>query len=277
MQIDDAKIRREQKFWDSQAHSMAEAASSEESLRVEATDRYDRNMPWLPYLGIPKLVSELINWVSPIPGKRILDMGTGTGFLAALLAALGAEVHAIDVSPESLEIAHKRAVVSGQEHKITFYEMPCESLNFPDEYFDAVLGSFVLHHSDLGPTLNELARVMKPGARGGFIETWGGNPLLMLARRLISGRFGIDKSSSDDECPLDGKAEAMIRSVFPESNSIIFPELLFLRMLTVIPLLKRKPVYWLLEHLDHLLSRISALRRYSYFAVVSFQKSGTSS
>lgn len=274
MQIDDAKIRREQKFWDSQANALTNATSSTESLRVEASDRYDRNMPWLPYLGIPKLVSELIDWVSPLPGKRVLDMGTGTGFLAALLAALGAEVHAIDVSPESLEIAHKRAVLSGQEHKIKFYEMPCESLNFPDEYFDAVLGSFVLHHSDLGPTLNELTRVMKPGARGGFIETWGGNPLLMLARRLISGRFGIEKSSSDDERPLDAKAEAMVRSVFHESTHIIFTELLFLRMLTVIPLLKCKPVYWLLENLDHLLSKIGPLRSYSYFAVVSFQKSG---
>jgi ubiquinone/menaquinone biosynthesis C-methylase UbiE len=229
-------------------------------------------MPWLPYLGMPQLVSELIDLAAPIPGKQILDMGTGTGFLAVLLASLGAEVHAIDVSPESLEVARRRAVISGQADKIKFYEMPCESLNFPDEYFDAVLGSFVLHHSDLSPTLKELARVMKPGAGGAFIETWGGNPLLMLARRLIPGRFGIEKSSSDDEAPLSGQAESLIKSAFPESSRIIFPELLFLRMLAVIPFLKRKPVYWLLENLDRLLFKIKALRTYSYFAVVSFQK-----
>ncbi len=68
---------------------------------------------------------------------RILDVGTGTGFLALILAELGHEVVGLDISEGMLRVARKKAMERGL--KIHFKLGDAENLPFKDESFDAVV------------------------------------------------------------------------------------------------------------------------------------------
>src|SRR5437762_12468076 len=48
-----------------------------------------------------------------LAGKKVLDVGCGDGINAVLLAKLGAEVTGIDISPKAIELAERRAEISG--------------------------------------------------------------------------------------------------------------------------------------------------------------------
>lgn len=49
------------------------------------------------YMMEPKLEARLLQALAPKPGERILEIGTGSGFMAALLAAAGAEVTSVEI------------------------------------------------------------------------------------------------------------------------------------------------------------------------------------
>jgi ubiquinone/menaquinone biosynthesis C-methylase UbiE len=73
---------------------------------------------------------------------KILDVGTGTGFIALLLAELGHEVVGIDISEGMLEVARKKASKAGL--KVEFKLGDAENLPFEDESFDAVISRHLL-------------------------------------------------------------------------------------------------------------------------------------
>lgn len=267
----EARVARESEFWDEQARRSGSHAGQAD-LRVVATDRHDHAMPWLPYLGVPALVERLLAELQPLAGRRVLDLGCGTGFLSALLALNGAEVYAVDVSEGALRVAAERARLSGVGDRVHLRCIPGERLDeFGDGFFDAAAGSFVLHHADLDAALPELRRVLKPGAPAAFIETWGRNRPLMLARALVPGRAGVEKSSSDDEAPLGRAQERCIEAHFPGAR-FVFPELLCARMLGVLPFLKGQRAHRSLAALDRWLGAIAALRQYTYFALVALRR-----
>ena len=66
----------------------------------------------------------------------ILDVGTGTGFFAILLAEKGHRVEGIDLTPAMLEEA--RWLAKQRNLDITFREMDAQNLAYPDDTFDAV-------------------------------------------------------------------------------------------------------------------------------------------
>lgn len=115
-------------------------------------------------------------------GKRVLDLGSGTGETTAWLALQGARVEAVDISPRMIEVA--RAVCARHQvaDRVGFHVAPGEQLPFPDGHFDLVFGHDVLHHLDLERGRDELRRVLMPGGRGVFVEPLGHNPLINLFR-----------------------------------------------------------------------------------------------
>src|SRR3984885_6369140 len=97
-----------------------------------------------------------------VTGRRILDAGCGSGPLFAALRDRGAVVTGFDKSAGMLELARRRL---GDDADLRVAELG-SPLPFPDDAFDDVTASLVLHYlEDWGPALAELRRVLKPGGR----------------------------------------------------------------------------------------------------------------
>jgi len=93
---------------------------------------------------------------------QVLDVGTGPGFFAILLAEAGYEVTAVDLTPSML--AEARINAGSTADRIRFIEMNAESLDFPKASFDAVISrnlSWNLPHPE--KAYGEWLRVLRPG------------------------------------------------------------------------------------------------------------------
>jgi ubiquinone/menaquinone biosynthesis C-methylase UbiE len=97
-----------------------------------------------------------------VAGRRILDAGCGSGPLFAELRDRGAIVSGIDASAGMLEQARRRL---GADADLRIADL-ADPVPFPDQEFDDVIASLVLHYlRDWKPTLAELRRVLKTGGR----------------------------------------------------------------------------------------------------------------
>ena len=100
----------------------------------------------------------LANMVGHVQDRRILDVGTGTGRVALLLAHAAAQVTAIDASEEMLAIARRRAADGLVQ--VRFQRGDAHHLEFPDRDFDAVVAFRLLMHTpDWKRCLAEMCRV----------------------------------------------------------------------------------------------------------------------
>lgn len=95
-----------------------------------------------------------------LAGRRVLDVGCGTGVLAEALAKRGARVWGVDASPEMLARARAHA-----GKRVGFKLGHAEALPFKDAWFERAVLRLVVHLVDLAPALAELARVLRPGGR----------------------------------------------------------------------------------------------------------------
>ena len=121
---------------------------------------------------------------APLAGQNVLDYGCGPADFGLWLATEGACVTVLDLSPAAIELALKRARASGVSVRgIAAHAARLDMLR--DGEFDLVFACAALHHTMKYPgAVEELARIMKPGARLVLCETWGGNPLLNAVRRF---------------------------------------------------------------------------------------------
>jgi ubiquinone/menaquinone biosynthesis C-methylase UbiE len=89
-----------------------------------------------------KPAAELLSLLDPVPGSRFLDIGTGTGVVAALAVDLvgpGGLVVGLDPAVEMLRGLRKRSSAEA-----VVGELP--NLPHRDESFDAIAAAFVLTH-----------------------------------------------------------------------------------------------------------------------------------
>ena len=92
----------------------------------------------------------------------ILDVGTGTGFFAVLLAQQGHRVEGIDLTPAMLEEA--RTLAKQRNLDITFREMDAQNLAYPDDTFDVVISrNLTWTLPDPERAYASWFRVLKPG------------------------------------------------------------------------------------------------------------------
>jgi len=148
---------------------------------------------------------EIWNWESPAgklrwarrvkmigghlkPGMTILELGCGTGSFTGELARSGADVIAIDVSPELLEIARANWSAPNVRYEI----QNAYVLTYSDATFDSIVGSSVLHHLEIEEALREIYRVLKPGGTIYFTEPNMMNPQIAIQKNVpwIKRRLG---------------------------------------------------------------------------------------
>ncbi|WP_067126966.1 class I SAM-dependent methyltransferase [Microtetraspora malaysiensis] len=104
----------------------------------------------------------MLELAGDVTGRRILDAGCGSGPLFSVLRDRGAIVTGVDASAGMLEMARRRL---GTDADLRVADL-ASPLPFPDDAFDDVIASLVLHYlEDWGPTLAELRRVLRPGGR----------------------------------------------------------------------------------------------------------------
>lgn len=88
--------------------------------------------------------------------KKVLDAGAGTGRISIKLHKAGAQVTALDISPDMLQILERK------ESKIETVMGDMEEMPFEDESFDMVFCSLALFHiKNIVPFLDECYRVLK--------------------------------------------------------------------------------------------------------------------
>lgn len=95
-----------------------------------------------------------------LAGRRVLEVGCGTGRLAAALADRGARVWGVDPSAEMLARARENA-----GRRARFKEARAEALPFKDGWFERAVLRLAVHLVDRSRALPELARVLRPGGR----------------------------------------------------------------------------------------------------------------
>ncbi len=120
-------------------------------------------------------------------GQSVLDVGCGTGNLtmaAKLRAGADGEVHGIDGAPEMIRAAERKA--ADERLDISYQVGLIEDIPFPDDQFDVVLSSLMLHHlpKDLKRQgVAEISRVLKPGGRFLAVDL---DPPLMANLRTVA-------------------------------------------------------------------------------------------
>ncbi|MFD0710940.1 class I SAM-dependent methyltransferase [Paenibacillus sp. GCM10027626] len=111
---------RQQKYWDNGAELYDEVIAKEmNGFKKQA---------WM------KLIERQIG---PTPNQAVLDVGTGPGFFAILLAGMGHTVTAVDSSPEMLKNAHKNAQAA--QASIKFINSDLHDLPFAEGSFDVII------------------------------------------------------------------------------------------------------------------------------------------
>lgn len=139
--------------------------------------------------------------IGDVCGKRILDVGCGSGWLSVYLAQKGAGfVHGFDVSPKMVEVARKRAKANGVSDKVEFSYDSAENVKFEKETFDYVVGISVLHHVDMEAFQSKIRGILKASGRAVFIEPLGENKIIEFVRNKINS--GLLCSRTHDEEPL---------------------------------------------------------------------------
>ncbi len=117
-------------------------------------DRYDQVVPFFA-----EFAAQLLDVVAPVPGTRLLDVGSGRGAIASAAAARGCVVTAVDAAPRMVSL------LSDAHPEMDVRLMDAHRLDLPDSSYDLATGGFVIHLvDDRARVLDELRRVLRPGA-----------------------------------------------------------------------------------------------------------------
>ena len=97
-------------------------------------------------------------------GKRVLDVGSGNGYVLSRYAAAGATTFGIDMTETAIGLCRRR--FSLMHLRGQFIVGNAERLPFESGSFDCVCSMGVLHHTpETGSAVREIFRVLRPGGR----------------------------------------------------------------------------------------------------------------
>jgi ubiquinone/menaquinone biosynthesis C-methylase UbiE len=104
----------------------------------------------------------VLNALSPLEDRKILEVACGTGRFTVMLADQGADIVGMDISEAMLEQGRRKAHAAGLEDTIQFMQGDAGRLPFPDNHFDAVFAMRFFHLApDPEGFIKEMRRVAK--------------------------------------------------------------------------------------------------------------------
>lgn len=141
-------------------------------------DEYDQILPFFSQWG-----AGIVGALDPPPGCRLLDLGAGRGAVTARALARGCRVTAIDASPSM--VRHLTSEYPDADAQV----MDAQALDLPDDAFDLVVSTFVIHLlDDPAAGIAEAHRVLVPGGR--FALTgYGGRGSHPVEQPSLGSRF----------------------------------------------------------------------------------------
>jgi SAM-dependent methyltransferase len=154
--------------------AMMEMAKGKEALELEQPLDGIIAIHTPPYLAYIKALNNHIR-----SGQQILELGAGTGKITASLVPLGAELTAIDISPESLSILKIRS-----RGKIKTVLGDIDELPFEDNSFDMVIASGSLSYGTPSKVDGEIFRILKDGGSIIILDSLNHNPIYKLNRYM---------------------------------------------------------------------------------------------
>ena len=173
-------------------------------------------------MGQP-VTDALVEYAQPAPGMQVLDLASGTGEPAISLASrVGEQGHvtATDISVGLLEIAAKRGKKRGLKN-FTTQVADAHKLPFTDNSFDLATSRFgVMFFDDPIGALQELRRVMRPGARACFLA-WGQveQPYWQSTMGVVHKHVGGPLLRPDGPDPFKFPSRAACRKFFGARDS----------------------------------------------------------
>jgi ubiquinone/menaquinone biosynthesis methyltransferase len=124
-------------------------------------DRYDLITGLLSYGQDRRWKARLAALSGGAPGVRALDLACGTGDIAFALAARGARVTGLDITPRMLQLARRKPAAT---RAVTFVAGDMTALPFPAASFDVVTTGYGIRNVPrIEPALDEIRRVLRPG------------------------------------------------------------------------------------------------------------------
>jgi SAM-dependent methyltransferase len=164
---------------------------------------------------IEAVADVLAERVGAAPGLSLLDVATGSGNVALAAAAVGAVVTGLDITPELLEVARRRAAEAGAQ--IEFLEGDAEQLPFADGSFDLVTSCFgVMFAPRQQVAANELLRVARPG---GSIAVSAWTPEGLVGQQFRVSAPYMPAPPPELKPPVSWGVEDHVRSLFADSGA----------------------------------------------------------
>lgn len=143
------------------------------------------------------MAASLISWIEPLGHEHVLDVGTGTGIAARLIATEVQSAIGVDFSHRMVSIAEDMAAMNDHDN-VLFIQADAHQLPFSSESFDLIMASFGFNATDPRESLPETYRVLTHGGRLCFQE-WGA---LHEFDRIISDAFrqySVDEDDASEE------------------------------------------------------------------------------
>lgn len=238
-----------------------------QSLEVELLARKAVNAE--RFFAIVPWRRQLLEFLSPLTGQFILDVGCGYAMTPVMFALFGAHVVALDVAPKTLAAVDRVAEQVGVGERIHTVRAPGEFLPFVSGTFDRIYGGAALHHLQLRRAGPEIARVLKQGGKAGFCDPLGHNRLL----EFIRDRMPYTKKHPEKATDRPLHIEDVRRFCEPFGRAHYQTFQLCSMLASMARLSPTSPVRRSLQQLDaHLFARLPYTQQYARKVIICVEK-----
>lgn len=184
--------------------------------------RYDMVVGLTMFGRGSRVRSQIADALALEAGQEVLDVGCGTGTLTLTLAErVGVRGRAAGVDASGPMITTAQSKAAGQTLPVRFEVAAAQELPYPDESFDAVATSLMIHHlpaPDRPAAVIEMLRVLRPGGRLVIAEFQA--PTSTLGRRLTEHLLGHSMASNNLDDIVELASAAGVADVARASTAV---------------------------------------------------------